>query len=169
MDITDSHFREQLPASCPHSQLRPQYTTNCCPTSFSWLLWMLLQRYLLSNCEASWCSRHLHEAARHRQNFSWWIAACPSCAHNKIQVHASWDLETWSGMVFLMGIIFVLLHICPFNLGSTWGKMFQKAVAERLLKRGSKQKECTQTQHASGSNKWEREIQGSRDAPKHCN
>lgn len=36
-------------------------------------------------------------------------------------------------MIFLIGIVFVLLHVFPLSFRSTWEKMIQKAVAEMLL------------------------------------
>lgn len=36
-------------------------------------------------------------------------------------------------MFFLIGIVFVLLHVFPLSFRSTWEKMLQKAVAEMLL------------------------------------
>lgn len=52
-DTTDSHFTEQLPASFPHFQLRPQHAMRSWPTSFSQPVWLPLWRHLLSNSEAT--------------------------------------------------------------------------------------------------------------------
>lgn len=92
-DTTNSHFTEQLPASYPHFQLRPQHAMRSWPTSFSQPVCpsggICCQTVRPRNVPP-----YIPEAAWHQQNFPWWFTTWSSCAHNEIQVQAIWDLET---------------------------------------------------------------------------